>query len=44
LSEESLDIPKIPEGSLVYATVEEAAALGKPRTMPALSVAWYLKP
>jgi len=44
LSEESLDIPKIPEGSLVYATVEEAAALAKPRTMPALSVAWYLKP
>jgi 1,4-alpha-glucan branching enzyme len=44
LSEESFDIPKIPEGSLVYATVEEAAAPGKPRTMPALSVAWYLKP
>jgi maltooligosyltrehalose trehalohydrolase len=44
LSDETLDIPKIPEGSLVYATGADAAALGKHRTMPALSVACYLKP
>ena len=44
LSDETLEIPKIPEGSLVYATGADAAALGKHRTMPALSVACYLKP
>ena len=44
LSDETLDIPKIPEGSLVYAMGTEAAALGQHRTMPAFSVACYLKP
>jgi hypothetical protein len=44
LSDETFDIPKIPEGSLVYATVEDATALGKHRTMPPWSVAWYLNP
>jgi maltooligosyltrehalose trehalohydrolase len=44
LSDETLDIPKIPEGSLVYATGADPAALGKHRTMPALSVACYLTP
>jgi len=44
LGDETLDIPKIPEGSLVYAMGTEAAALGQHRTMPAFSVACYLKP
>ena len=44
LGDETLDIPKIPEGSLVYATGREAAALGQHRAMPAFSVACYLKP
>jgi malto-oligosyltrehalose trehalohydrolase len=44
LSDETLDIPKIPEGSLVYGTRADAASLGKHRSMPAFSVACYLKP
>ena len=44
LSDATLDIPKIPEGSLVYATGADRVALGKHSTMPALSVACYLKP
>jgi len=44
LSDATLDIPQIPEGSLVYATGAHPAALGKHSTMPALSVACYLKP
>jgi len=44
LSNETLTIPTVPGGSLFYATLEDAATFAKHRTMPALSLAWYLKP